>query len=307
MKNKYKLLPFIREDIYGLGPTDIQFYGWELKTFNIPDLWKHSKGQGIKVAVIDTGCDLDHPDIKNNISQGINLLDKSKDPVDDNGHGTHVSGTIAAEDNGIGMVGVAPMAKIVPIKALDGKGSGNNNHIIEGIIWAADNECDFICMSLGSPYPCDEMENAIKYATKKGTIVFCAAGNAGERTDIMYPAKYESTISIGAVDKNLNRAAFTCSGEELDFLSPGYDIVSCVPDNGYASMSGTSMSTPFAVGCASLLLSYARQIKFSAMETMLKKPEDYINIFKKSAQNLKDQKYSGIKKYQGYGILRPIL
>jgi major intracellular serine protease len=307
MKNNYNLLPFIREDIYGLNPTDIQFYGWEIKTFNIPAMWKHSKGEGIKVGVIDTGCDLDHPDIKNNISQGINLISKNKDPIDDNGHGTHVSGTIAAEDNGIGMVGVAPKTKIVPIKALDAKGSGNNQNIINGIIWAADNKCDFICMSFGSPYPCDEMEKAIKYATNKGTIVFCAAGNSGEKSEIMYPAKYNSTISIGAIDKNLNRASFTCSGEELDFLSPGYDIVSCVPDNSYASMSGTSMSTPFAVGCASLLLSYARQIKFSAMDNLLKKPEDYINIFKTKSKSLKDPKYAGIKKYQGYGIIYPVL
>lgn len=303
MKNKHTLLPFIREDIYGLGPTDIQFFGWEIKIFNVQEVWKKTKGKGIRVGVIDTGCDLDHPDLKNNIDQGINLVNPKKDPIDDNGHGTHVSGTIAGEDNGIGMVGVAPLTKILPIKALDAKGSGNNQNISKGIIWAADNKCNFICMSLGSPYPSLEIEQAINYATKKGTIVFCAAGNSGEKSDIMYPAKFENTISIGAIDKNLERASFTCSGEELDFLSPGYDIVSCVPDNSYASMSGTSMSTPFAVGCASLLLSYNKQNKLEIPKT----PQDYINIFKKNSKNLKNPKYAGIKKYQGYGIIYPVV
>jgi subtilisin family serine protease len=123
----------------------------------------------------------------------------------------------------------------------------------------------------------------------------------------MYPAKCENTIAIGSIDKNLQRTNFTCSGDSLDFLTPGHDILSCVPGGGYALMSGTSMSTPFAIGCASLLLSHARNGGSSILENMLKNSQDYINIFKNKAKNLSDPKYSGIKKYQGYGILYPVL
>jgi subtilisin family serine protease len=306
-KNTVSLLPYIRENIYGLTPDVAQISGWEIKKFNIEKQWQISKGEGVKIAVIDTGCDLDHPDLKNNIIQGINFVDPKKDPYDDNGHGSHTAGTIAAEDNSVGMVGVAPKAKIIPIKALNEKGSGNLQHIIDSIVWAANNSADFISMSLGSPQPSPALQNAINYASSKGSIIFCAAGNSGEDVDIMYPAKYDNTIAIGAIDQNLQRTSFTCSGETLDFLAPGHDILSCVPGRGYALMSGTSMSTPFAVGCAALLLSHARQIEYSAISGMLKNSEDYVKVFKKKAQNLSDPRYSGQKRYQGYGILYPVL
>lgn len=306
-KNNVSLLPYIREDIYGLGPDVAQISGWEIKKFDIEKQWKISKGEGVKIAVIDTGCDLDHPDIKNNILQGKNFVDPKKDPYDVNGHGTHTAGTIAAEDNSVGMVGVAPKAKIIPIKALNDQGNGNLQNIIDAIIWAADQGADFISMSLGSSQPVSAMQNAINYASEKRSIIFCAAGNSGESVDIMYPAKYDRTIAIGAIDRNLERTSFTCSGETLDFLAPGHDILSCVPGRAYALMSGTSMSTPFAVGCAALLLSHARQIQYSAIGNMLKTSEDYVNVFKKKAKNLLNPKYSGQKKYQGYGILYPVL
>lgn len=306
-KDRIGLLPYVREDVFGLSPDVAQISGWEIKLFNIENQWKLSRGEGVKVAVIDTGCDLDHPDLKTNILPGKNFVDPRKDPYDGNGHGTHTAGTIAAADNQTGMVGVAPKAKIIPVKALGDDGNGKLEHIIQAIAWAADNDADFISMSLGSPQPSTGLQNAINYAASKGSVIFCAAGNSGEEVDIMYPAKYDNTIAIGAIDKNLARTSFTCSGETLDFLAPGHDILSCVPNRGYALMSGTSMSTPFAVGCAALLLSHARQVQYSAIGGMLKTSEDYVNVFRKKAKNLADPRYAGQKRYQGYGILYPVL
>jgi subtilisin family serine protease len=303
-KNSIGLLPYIREDIHGLGPDDAQLFGWEIKKFDIEKQWNISQGEDVKIAVIDTGCDLDHPDIKNNLLQGKNFVEKNTDPIDRCGHGTHCAGTIAAENNGIGMVGVAPRSKIIPVKALDDNGQGNINNIIEAIRWSADNNADIISMSLGSPNTFSSLENAIKYAASKGCIIFCAAGNNGPETDIMYPAKYDNTIAIGAVDRNLNRTNFTCSGDTLDFLAPGHEILSCVPGNKYALMSGTSMSTPFAVGCAALLLS---AYKAKNKSHLLKNVNNYIEIFKKKTKSLSDISYAGIKKYEGYGILYPVL
>lgn len=303
MKKQYSLLPYVREDVFGLTPDIAQIYGWELQRFDIPKYWKMSQGEGVKIAVIDTGCDLYHQDLKSNIVDGKNFVNTNEEPIDRNGHGSHVAGTIAAANNKTGMVGVAPMSKIVAVKALNDQGNGNLNHIVKAIEWSANYGVDFITMSLGSPYPSQDLQEALKYAASKGCVTFCAAGNSGTDHDILYPAKYDYTIAIGAIDRNLERTDFTCSGEELDFLAPGHEILSCVPGDSYAIMSGTSMSNPFAVGCAALLLSYARK---NNMADKLKSYTDYIEIFKKHSINLTNPAYSGKRKYQGYGIIKPI-
>lgn len=300
--NKVKLLPYIKQDIYGLPPGSAQILGWEIKKFGIESLWTKSTGEGVKIAVIDTGCDINHPDLKENLLQGKNFVEPGKDPIDKNGHGSHVAGTIAAKNNQLGMVGVAPNAKIIPIKALGDNGSGNIDDIIKAVEWAANVKVDFITMSLGSPFPNKELENVLNYATSKGCVIFCAAGNSGEDAEIMYPAKYKNVISIGAIDENLQRTEFTCSGDDLDFLAPGHNILSCVP-GGYAMMSGTSMSNPFVVGCAALLLSNRRGSNRSVSLGY----QDYIDLFKSKSKSLSNSKYSGKRKYEGYGILYPLI
>jgi subtilisin family serine protease len=297
-KRKIKLLPYIQEDLNSMSTHSPQIYGWELQKFSIPNLWSKSEGDGVVVAVVDTGCDVNHEDLKSNVLVGKNFVDGNSIPIDVAGHGTHVSSTIAACNNGTGMVGVAPKAKILPIKSLGDDGSGDMRDVADGIRWAADQKADFITMSLGSPYQSRPIEDAINYATGKGSIIFCAAGNSGPGTDIMYPAKYDNTIAIGAIDEDLNRTDFTCSGDSLDFLAPGNNILGCIPGNRYALMSGTSMSNPFAVGCAALVLSYSRKMNKKVPETI----DDYINIFKDHSIKLTNQSYAA-KKYQGYGII----
>ena len=295
-KNKCSLLPYIREDVYGLNPNDGQFYGWEINKFDIPSLWRKTKGEGVKVAVIDTGCDLNHHDLKDNMLEGKNFVEIGQPPMDRNGHGSHVAGTIAASDNNLGMVGVAPKAKIIPIKALGDKGGGSLDDVCKGIDWACRNGADIVTMSLGSPAGHAQLAASLKNAAAKNVLVFCAAGNSGENTPIMYPAKYPESIAIGAIDVNMNRTSFTCAGEELEFLSPGKDIFSCVP-GGYAKMSGTSMSNPFAAGYAALVLSHYKR-KFSKKECVV--------LFKQSVKDLSNPQYR-TKAYQGYGILVPKL
>jgi subtilisin family serine protease len=297
-KSDIGLLPYIREDVHGFDPSSTQRYGWELEKFNIPSYWSKSNGTGVRIAVIDTGCDLEHEDLKDNIIEGHNFVNKQEPPIDRNGHGSHIAGTIAAKNNGKGIAGVAPNAQIMPVKALNDDGSGELLNIVNAIIWSVDNGADFITMSLGSPTPNKKLENALKYAHSKGVICFCAAGNSGSNYDIMYPAKYDNAISIGAIDKNFNRTDFTCSGESLDFLAPGLDIMSCIPGNRYALMSGTSMSNPFAVACAALLCSWNRINKKYTLSSI----NDYIEVFKQKAISLSCPEYQN-KKYQGYGII----
>lgn len=299
---KIGLLPYISEPLYGLSPNDPQTMGWEILKFNIPTIWNNSQGENVTVAVLDTGCDLDHSDLRDNLLNGKNFIEKNSSPLDRAGHGTHVSSTIAAINNGYGMVGVAPKTKIVPVKVLNDNGNGSVGSIVDGIYWSSDHkDVNFLTMSLGSSGSHPDIEKAINHANSKGKIVFCAAGNSGPNSDIMYPAKYKNTIAIGAIDENLKRTDFSCSGDSLDFLAPGHNIMGCIPKNKYAKMSGTSMSNPFAVGLASLLLSYnLKNNKF-----MLKDYNDYVKVFRQYCQPLNDSRYGTSKRYQGYGIIYP--
>lgn len=155
---------------------------------------------------------------------------------------THVIGTLIAGNNDIGVVGVCPKAKVVPIQVLDDKGNGNLLSVASGVRWAADHGVDIIAMSLGAPIKVQQVRKAIQYAASKGIPTFVAAGNAGNTKEVFYPANYPETIAIGAIDKDFNRADFSNTGENLDFMAPGVDIFSTVPDGWYATLSGTCLA-----------------------------------------------------------------
>ena len=291
-----KLLPHVMKPVYGLDPNVGQFYPWNIRLFDIDKAWKHSQGEGVTVAVLDTGCDLEHEDLKENLIAGYNFVEDNQTPQDINGHGTHVAGTIAASNNNKGMVGIAPKAKIMPVKCLGDDGSGASIWIAQAIKYAADNQADIISMSLGTSRRSNAIVQAMKYAENKGSLIFCAAGNSGNSVDVQYPAKCEESIAIGAIDKHLNISNFSCCGETLDFLAPGEDIISCTPNNTYSKTSGTSMATPFASACAALFLSL-RKRGFTR--------EEIIHEFAENAIPLKDPRYRGQENYEANGIIHP--
>lgn len=297
---KINLLPYVREDV--LSIQDIQQkLGWEIATFNLPNTWKYTEGEGVTVAVLDTGVDLDHNDLKENLLPGINFVNPKLPPIDDNAHGTHVTGIICACNNDIGIVGVAPKTKVIPVKVLDKKGSGDLDNVCKGIYWAVDQGVDFITLSLGCPNPIKIIEKAINYAYSKGVVVFCAAGNAGKTKNIFYPANYKNCISIGSCGETYKRSSFSCTGEGLDFLCPGDKILSTVPHNWYAILSGTSMACPFAVGIAALCLSYNRK---NGNIITLNNANDYRELFKKNTIDA-DPDDQNDKHLQGFGIINP--
>lgn len=300
-KYKCKLLPYERIDCLSMQEAK-QKAGWAISAFDLPKAWQHTQGEGVIIAVLDTGCDLDHPDLAHNLLQGINFVKPGQPPEDDNGHGTHVTGILVAENNDVGMVGVCPNAKVIPVKVLDKNGNGNFLNVAEGIKWAADQGVDLIAMSLGSPIKVQQVRKAIQYAADKGVVTFCAAGNAGVTKEIFYPANYPETISIGAIDENFQRANFSNTGQNLDFMAPGVDIFSTVPDDWYATISGTSMACPFAVGVAALLLSYVKKGKTNYQ---LKCADDYREQFKKYTTPVKGSNYTNPKFYGGFGIIDP--
>ena len=300
--HRCKLLPYRKLECVSMLDAQ-QKAGWGITAFNLPDAWKYTQGEGVIIAVIDTGCDLDHPDLKDNLLDGYNIIHPERTAEDDNGHGTHVTGILVGQNNGIGMVGVCPKAKVIPIKALDKDGNGNFTKIACAIRYAVDRKADFIAMSLGCPAPLQEVRKAIQFAESSGVVTFVAAGNAGSTKEIFYPANYKETISVGAIDENFKRAEFSCTGQNLDFMAPGVDIFSTFPDDWYATLSGTSMACPFAVGVAALLLSYVRAIKSNIVLTC---SEDYRQLFRKHTVDISEIDVNNSKFYEGFGIIDPM-
>jgi subtilisin family serine protease len=193
--------------------------------------------------------------------------------MDDNGHGTHVAGTIAAENNGFGVTGVAYSAKIMPVKVLGGDGSGSYDAIASGIRYAANNGAQVINLSLGGSASSSLIADAVRYALGKGSVVVMAAGNEG-RSQPSFPANLARTsgIAVGAIDRSDRLASFSNrAGRQInDYLvAPGVSIRSTTPNNTYSTFSGTSMATPHVSGVVALLLSANPNLKPAEVETIL--------------------------------------
>ncbi|PIR16620.1 MAG: hypothetical protein COV48_09575 [Elusimicrobia bacterium CG11_big_fil_rev_8_21_14_0_20_64_6] len=223
---------------------------WGIARVDAPAAWAVTRGEGVKVAVIDTGIDCNHSDLKANCAGGYNALDSKKPYMDDNAHGTHVAGTIAGVLDGKGVVGVAPKARLYAVKVLDKDGAGGLSSIIKGLIWAGNNRMDVANMSLGAPMGTIFMRAALKYASARGVAVFAAAGNDGG--SVNYPGAYPEAIAISALAPNETIAKFSSRGNQVAFIAPGVDVKSSVPGGGYDNYAGTSMATPHMTGLGAL-------------------------------------------------------
>ena len=243
--------------------TNGQTASWGYDAINIQESKNLGyTGKGVKIGIIDTGIKVDHPDL--HIAGGKSFVDGSTSYNDDKGHGTHVAGIIAALDNGIGAVGVAPDAQIYAIKALDSSGYGNQSDIIKGIDWAIEQQMDIINLSVTSSTATYLLEEAVRKAYDQGILIVAASGNAqysfAAGQGVLYPARFSTVLavgSVGTVDSQLQRSSFSYFGPELDFVAPGEDIYSTyigVNSNQYALETGTSMAAPFVSGVAALYL-----------------------------------------------------
>jgi subtilisin len=230
-------------------PPELQ---WGVDRIDADKIWGQTTGLGVKVAVLDTGIDLDHPDLYN-VKSGPDLINKDATPDDDNGHGTHCAGIIAAQHNDVGVKGVAPGVELWAVKVLNSQGSGPISVIVSGIEWAINNNMKVISMSLGGTGNDPAMEAICNAAFVAGIIVVAAAGNnAG--SGVMYPGKYANVIAVAATTSRDKRASYSSFGPEVDLAAPGDGIYSTYKNGGYATMSGTSMACPHVAGTAALLL-----------------------------------------------------
>lgn len=275
--------------------------------------WEETKGEAeIIIAVIDTGVDLAHPDIKNKIySSGRDFVNGDFDATDDHYHGTHVAGIAAAEtNNNEGISGVAWNCKILPIKVVivpvdpTEDPYAPDDLLIEGIMYAADHGADVINLSLGGEFPNSALEEALAYACEKNVVIVAAAGNDG--TAVYYPAAYDNyCLAVAATNCNDERVTISISGEwesnygpEIDVAAPGFDILSLIPTAQagpgflpYAWLSGTSMATPHVAGLAALIKSIKPRLTVA----------DIMNVIRYSADDVNSIDHPGKDDYLGYG------
>lgn len=259
---------------------------------NAPLMWnKGYTGDGVKVAILDSGC-IQHPDLINNIIGGKNFTSEGSetDYNDLNGHGTHVAGIIAGNGK---VMGVAPNAKLLILKVLDKTGNGNCQGIYDAINYAIEQKVDIINMSLGIAINVNEIHTMLKKAVDNNICVVCACGNEGDgkafTDEYSYPAGYNEAISVGAIDNARVNAVFTNSNKEVDLVAHGVNVVSTHLNNGYHSMSGTSQATPHVTGALALLKEYYRK-------TFEKEPTEvelYAQLIKRTVELNLDRKLQG--------------
>jgi len=228
---------------------------WGVSRVEADKAWVNTTGKGVKVAVVDSGISK-HKDLRDNIKGEFNAIDPKKSAIDDFGHGTHVAGIIAAKDNKIGVVGVAPDVDLYAVKVLDAMGAGYLSDLAEGIEWCINNGIQVINLSVELQKDFPLLSYTINRALSADIIIVAAAGNTFGKS-VTYPAAYEGVISVSAIDTNNNIAEFSAIGK-IDFCAPGVDIYSTYLGNNYTTMSGTSMAAPHVSGVIALILSDLR-------------------------------------------------
>ena len=278
-------------------PQPQQEIPWGVGQINADVAWGTSTGEGVKVAVLDTGIDYSHPDL--DVKGGVSVIGprestEPRDWNDKNGHGTHVAGTIAAMNNTIGVVGVAPNASLYAVKVLGNSGIGSYSDLIDGIQWSIDHEMQVISMSLSGTSNSITVKTVCDAANTHGLILVAAAGNKGDgnnaTTELSYPAAYDSVIAVGATDINNLAPSWSNSGPYVEMAAPGVDIISTWTDESYNTISGTSMATPHVSGTVALILAVNDSLSNIEVRNILQ-------------NNVIDLGISGKDNVYGYGLI----
>jgi subtilisin family serine protease len=269
---------------------------WGIVKTNIRSLSANTTGNGIKVAILDSGIDFTHPDFGDNIKEGFNFLNPTQLPCDDFGHGTLVSGIIVAQDNNNGIIGVAPKVELYPLKVLDNHGEGDISNIVKAIDWCIANKIQIINMSFSTIHDNILLHSHIKKASKAGLIIVAASGES-DGGDVGYPASYNEVISVTAVDKNLEKPISLVKGK-IDFSAPGYDILTTTNSGGYVQSYGTSLAASYVTGIIALIIQNPQEFNIPINSTC-----SYAILYKKLEEYSLDIGEKGLDKLYGNGFI----
>jgi subtilisin len=275
----------IQVKIHQESPELTQVLPWGIRRVGVPQLPSNlQKGTGVRVGVIDTGIDVNHPDLAGNYAGGINLVSSTSFPNDDNGHGTHVSGTIAAVNNSRGVVGIASQARLYAIKAFDREGNSSISDIVRGIEWAIRQNIQVLNLSFGSSEPSEALRSALAQAYRAGIVLVASAGNDGTGNSINYPARYAGVLAVGATTEGSRIASFSSRGRQLDVVAPGEDILSTGLRGTYERLSGTSMSSPHVAGVAALIVSQYPSLTPRQVNSIIRRTSIRLRGYSSSSQ-----------------------
>lgn len=244
---------------------------WGVKHIRAHQAWSKSQGDRVRIGVIDTGVDYTHQDLRHCLSHGVNILNRQLLPIDDNGHGTHIAGTIAAYNRQHGIIGVAPLAVIHPVKAFDHQGGAFVSDIISGIDWCLMNNVNIINMSFGMKSYSRALESAVLSAYRAGIVIVASSGNEGRQSEVDYPARMRQVIAVGATTRKGKIAPFCNTGKEIDIYAPGEKIYSTWLRGKYHELSGTSMATSHVTGVIALMLARKPDLKPIRIKALLQK------------------------------------
>ncbi|MCX6408801.1 MAG: S8 family serine peptidase [Propionibacteriales bacterium] len=245
---------------------------WALDRLQAETLWRRADGRATRstpravVAVVDTGIDRSHPDLRGNVLRGVDVLQGGTVSRDPHGHGTHVAGIVAAmAGNRRGVAGLAPRAAVLPIRVLGADGKGSSDDVARGVLLAVDRKVQVVNLSLSVGTDDPALARAVAYAQRKGVLVVAGAGNNGCGAlfrPVQYPAAYPGVVGVGSVDADLRASSFSSCGSWVDVVAPGRGIWSTVPRDDrlscrdvYCALSGTSMSSPYVAAAAALAMS----------------------------------------------------
>lgn len=250
--NEFTLPPYVVNEVSPILPQS-QTIDWGVLLLKIQEIHAMGvTGKGIRVAVVDTGVDAGHPDLKGTVTKVMNATSEAF--ASTNSHGTAVAGVIGARNNTTGVLGIAPDVEIIAIKAMRETGSGFTNEINQGIRLAIQEKVHIINLSLGTDAHVPSMKQAIDEAIAAGIIVVCAAGNSGGDDSVNYPARYENTYAVAATNQAGNVSAFSSRGDQVDIAAPGERILTTWKNNTYAKVSGTSFASPAVAAVFALFL-----------------------------------------------------
>lgn len=263
--------PDVRVEAFGAPVNDPYFgYQWGIKRVRAPEAWTVTEGSpNMIVAVVDTGARFEHPDLQGKLIAGYDFVDLDGDPTDEHGHGTLVSGVIAAStNNGIGIAGVGYRTHVLVVRVLDANGEGWISDVARGIVYATQAGARVINLSLGGLYSSGVEVEAIAYAWDRDVVLVAAAGNYGSNIPV-YPAALDHVLAVAASDENDAKASFSSYGRWVDLVAPGVRILTTDGSSGYRYVSGTSFSAPLVSGTVALMRARGSWLRNSQVVSLI--------------------------------------
>lgn len=281
---------------------------WGMELLEVPCYWRLTKGKGVRIAILDTAIAAEHPNLKEAVVEAIDCTSENNQDAACNIHGTHCAGIIAGRTTNAASIGIAPEASIYSARVVDNQGDCSVKAFVKAIQWAIEKQVHIISISLACNKEHETMQNAINQAIETGIFVVAAVGNSYTACeDVDFPARYKGVIAVGAVDKNLNLAAYSIEGKSVDLVAPGKNILSTYPPNVFAAMDGTSTAAPFVAGLLALCLNlYLKKLDIKHLNELGHLQAGYYKALKNHLLNSTIELGSlGQDKLYGRGLIDP--